>query len=152
MPMPSVGALAPDFELTSHAEQRIRLSALRGFRVVLFFYPKADTPGCTTEACGFRDAFQAYQERSVIVLGVSPDGVRDQARFGVKHSLPFPLLADVDHAVCKAYGVWGPKRFMGKDYMGVHRTTFVIDETGRVAFVFENVKPEGHSGEVLAVL
>ncbi|MBP7227565.1 MAG: thioredoxin-dependent thiol peroxidase [Longilinea sp.] len=148
----SVHAPAPDFAL-SDAEGKIhRLSDYRGKRVVLYFYPKDDTPGCTTEACGFRDRYDAYREAGAVILGVSPDAPRSHAKFASKYDLPFPLLADEDHAVCAAYGVWGRKKFMGREYDGVLRTTFVIGEDGQVLRVFENVKPDGHSQEVLAAL
>jgi peroxiredoxin Q/BCP len=152
MPIPQVGAHAPDFELPDQTGARLRLSDLRGRTVVLYFYPKADTPGCTQEACQFRDDLAGFGEKDVVLLGISPDPVQAQAKFGVKYGLPFPLLADADHAVSEAYGVWGLKKFLGKEYMGVRRTTFVIDEQGRIARVFENVKPDAHSREVLAAL
>jgi len=119
---------------------------------VLYFYPKADTPGCTREACGFRDDFKAYEEKGAVILGMSPDKVRSQSNFKAKYGLPFPLLADPDHLTATAYGVWGKKQFMGREVTGILRTTFLIDEAGRVAQVFEGVKPAGHSGEVLAAL
>lgn len=152
MAMPVAGMLAPDFELNDQAGRPIRLSSLRGKQVVLYFYPRADTPGCTQEACAFRDDISAYSDKDTVVLGISPDTERDQARFSGKHHLPFPLLADVDHKVSQAYGVWGLKKFMGKEYMGVHRSTFLIDADGRITHVFQDVKPSGHSGEVLAAL
>ncbi len=152
MPIPDVGTPAPDFELPDQTGARLRLSDLRGRKVVLFFYPKADTPGCTTEACQFRDDLAGFGEKDVVLLGISPDPVGAQAKFGQKHDLRYPLLADADHAVSEAYGVWGPKKFMGKEYLGVLRTTFLIDEQGRIARVFENVKPDGHSREILAAL
>ncbi len=152
MPIPKSGTQAPDFELPDQTGARLRLSDLRGRKVVLYFYPKADTPGCTQEACQFRDDLAGFGEKDVVLLGISPDPVNAQAKFGAKYGLPFPLLADANHAVSEAYGVWGPKEFLGKDYVGVHRTTFVIDEQGRIARVFENVRPDGHSREVLAAL
>jgi peroxiredoxin Q/BCP len=152
MSMPKVGDPAPEFELETDAGETVRLADFRGRRVVLYFYPRADTPGCTREACEFRDDFAAYQEKGVVVLGVSPDGVRSQAKFRAKYELPFPLLADPDRRAAQAYGVWGKKKFMGREGMGILRTTFLIDEAGRVARVFEGVKPQGHSGEVLAAL
>lgn len=152
MPIPQVGEPAPDFELLSDAGETVRLSDFRGRRVVLYFYPHADTSGCTKEACGFRDDFDAYEEKDAVVLGVSPDTVKDQARFKTKYNLPFVLLADSNHQVAELYGVWGLKKFMGREYMGVRRTTFVIDEAGRINRVFERVKPTGHSTEVLTLL
>lgn len=152
MSIPKVGSPAPEFTLQTDSGETVRLRDFRGKQVVLYFYPKADTPGCTTEACGFRDDFGEYEKRGVVILGVSPDEVRSQARFKSKHGLPFPLLADADHKVSEAYGVWGKKEFMGKEYMGVLRTTFLIDAQGKIRRVFEGVKPEGHSGEVLAAL
>jgi len=152
MPVPSVGEEAPDFELLDDAGQKVRLSDLRGRRVVLYFYPRADTPGCTKEACSFRDSFEAYQRKGTVILGVSPDTVQKQAKFKSKFELPFPLLADADHRVSEAYGVWGLKKFMGKEYMGVARTTFLVGADGKILRVFEGVKPEGHGGEVLEAL
>lgn len=152
MSMPKVGEMAPDFELETDAGERVRLSGFRGKRVVLYFYPRADTPGCTREACAFRDDFKAYEEKGTVILGVSPDKVRSQSKFKAKYDLPFPLLADPDRSTAKAYGVWGKKKFMGREMMGILRTTFLIDEKGRIARVFEGVKPDGHSGEVLASL
>jgi len=149
MPMPTVGDPAPDFEAKTDQGEILHLSELRGQVVVLYFYPKADTPGCTTEACGFRDDYGAYLEHGAAVVGVSPDSVKKQARFKEKWSLPFTLLADEDHAICDLYGVWGPKKFMGREYEGVHRTTFLIDQEGKIAQVFENVSPDRHSQEVL---
>ena len=144
--------LAPDFELVDTQGRTIRLSDYRGQIVLLYFYPKDDTPGCTTEACNFRDDFSAYQEAGVVILGVSPDPPDDHTKFITKYELPFTLLADTDHQVCERYGVWGPKKFMGREYEGVHRTTFLIGADGVIQHVFENVKPDQHSAEVLALL
>jgi len=152
MAMPKVGDQAPEFALETDSGETVRLSDFRGRRVVLYFYPKADTPGCTREACAFRDDFKAYEEKGAVILGVSPDAVRSQAKFRAKFELPFPLLADPERRVAQAYGVWGKKQFMGREVTGILRTTFLIDEAGRVAQVFEGVKPAGHSGEVLAAL
>jgi peroxiredoxin Q/BCP len=138
--------------LPDQSGAHVRLSDLRGRRVVLYFYPRADTPGCTQEACQFRDDLAGFGEKDAVLLGVSPDGVQAQAKFGAKYGQPFPLLADADHAVCEAYGVWGVKKFLGKEYMGVRRTTFLIDAHGRIARVFENVRPDGHSREILGAL
>lgn len=152
MQLPKVGDVAPDFEAENDLGEAMRLSDLRGKRIILYFYPKADTPGCTTEACNFRDDYSAYQKKDVIILGVSPDNVKKQANFKGKHELPFTLIADADHKIADQYGVWGPKKFMGREYEGVLRTTFIIDEKGKISHVFEGVKPAGHSGEVLAAL
>lgn len=150
--IPTPGTPAPDFALPDETGALRRLADFRGQTIVLYFYPKDDTPGCTTEACNFRDDYSAYQEAGVTILGVSPDSPKSHARFKEKFQLPFSLLADEDHRVCEAYGVWGQKKFMGKDYMGVLRTTFIIDPEGRVKKVFENVKPAEHSVEVLAAV
>ncbi|MBI5294243.1 MAG: thioredoxin-dependent thiol peroxidase [Chloroflexi bacterium] len=150
-PVPiSFGIPAPDFELIDDMNQTRRLSDFRGQRVVLYFYPKDDTPGCTKEACNFRDDYSAYEQAGVTVLGVSPDSVESHRKFKAKFQLPFALLADEGHKVCDAYGVWGPKKFMGKAYEGVLRTTFLIDPQGSILRVFENVRPAEHSAEVLA--
>jgi thioredoxin-dependent peroxiredoxin len=146
------GELAPDFELTTDAGTPLRLSALRGHPVVLYFYPRDDTPGCTTEACGLRDGFGAFARAGVTILGVSPDSAASHARFSAKYALPYPLLADEGHRVAERYGVWGEKTFMGRKHMGILRTTFVIDAAGRITRVFENVRPEGHAGEILGSL
>lgn len=130
----------------------MRLSDFRGQPLVLYFYPKDDTPGCTTEACGFRDDYQVYKQAGIAILGVSPDKVKTHARFKAKHNLPFPLLSDEDHKVCELYGVWALKKFMGREYMGVLRTTFLVDAEGQIMRVFEGVKPDGHSAELLAAL
>jgi peroxiredoxin Q/BCP len=146
------GNQAPDFTLSDENNTTRRLSDFRGRPVVLYFYPKDDTPGCTTEACNFRDDYSAYVNADVVILGVSPDTTKSHARFKEKFTLPFPLLADDEHVVCKLYGVWGPKKFMGREYEGVLRTTFLVDSNGRIAKVFENVKPSEHSAEVLAAI
>lgn len=152
MSMPKPGELAPDFELLSDEDQPTRLSDFHGRYVVLYFYPRADTPGCTTEACGFRDDYSMYEERGVVILGISPDTVTKQSKFKTKHTLPFTLLADPENQVSEAYGVWGLKKFMGREHMGVHRTTFLIDPEGKIVQVFEKVKPATHSAEILAAL
>jgi len=146
------GTPAPDFELPDDTGTPCNLSDFRGKPVILYFYPKDDTPGCTKEACNFRDDYSAYQNTSVIILGVSADSPESHAKFKAKFQLPFPLLADEDHAVCDAFGVWGPKKFMGKSYEGILRTTFLIDADGTVAHVFENVRPAEHSAEVLEAI
>jgi peroxiredoxin Q/BCP len=146
------GKSAPDFELTSDSGETIRLSALRGRPVVLYFYPKDDTPGCTTQACGIRDAFAEFEEAGAVVLGVSPDDERSHVKFRNKYELPFPLLADTDHTVAEEYGVWGEKSYLGKTFFGVSRSTFVIAADGTVKKIFHNVKPATHADDVLAVL
>lgn len=145
----SAGIQAPDFTLPDENNVTRRLSDFRGRPVVLYFYPKDDTPGCTTEACNFRDDYSGYVNADLVILGVSPDTSRSHLKFKTKYSLPFPLLADDGHKVCNEYGVWGPKKLMGRGYEGVLRTTFLIDSTGRIAKVFENVRPAEHSAEVL---
>ncbi|HJQ14122.1 MAG TPA: thioredoxin-dependent thiol peroxidase [Anaerolineales bacterium] len=151
MPLPA-GIPAPDFELLDDTNVPRKLSDFRGRNVVLYFYPADDTPGCTKEACNFRDDYSAYEKADVQILGVSPDTVKSHVKFKQKFQLPFPLLADKDHKVCDLYGVWGPKKFMGREYEGVLRTTFLIDEDGKIAKVFENVRPAEHSAEVLSML
>jgi thioredoxin-dependent peroxiredoxin len=146
------GQEAPDFELTSDAGETVKLRELRGKPVVLYFYPKDDTPGCTTQACGIRDAYGEFERAGAVVLGVSPDSERSHVKFRQKYELPFTLLADTEHEVADRYGVWGEKKFMGKKYMGVSRSTFVIDESGRVKKVFEKVTPATHADDVLAAL
>lgn len=146
------GMAAPDFGLSDGTGTLRRLSDYRGRPVVLYFYPKDDTPGCTTEACSFRDGYGKYQRAGVEILGISPDTPKKHAKFKEKYGLPFTLLADEGHAVAESYGVWGPKKFMGRSYDGVYRTTFLIDAEGIIVKVFKNVKPEGHSTEVLAAL
>ena len=146
------GILAPAFELQDDTGTLRKLSDYRGRNVVLYFYPKDDTPGCTKEACNFRDDYSAYEKAGVAILGVSPDDVKSHAKFKKKFQLPFPLLADKGHKVCDLYGVWGPKKFMGKEYEGVQRTTFLIDENGNILKVFENVRSAEHSAELLSVL
>ncbi len=146
------GDKAPAFALPADDGSTIALKDLKGKKVVLYFYPKDDTSGCTKEACGFRESWKDVQRLGAVVLGVSPDGVASHGKFKQKYSLPFPLLADETHEVAEAYGTWGEKTMYGNKYMGVLRTTFVIDEQGRIAKIFEKVKPEGHAGEVLAAL
>jgi thioredoxin-dependent peroxiredoxin len=146
------GDQAPDFTLLSDAGTDVTLSALRGHPVVLYFYPRDDTPGCTTQACGIRDAYSEFERAGAVVLGVSPDGERSHAKFREKYDLPFALLSDTDHDVAERYGVWGERSFMGKKYMGVTRSTFVIAGDGTVKKVFPKVKPAEHADDVLAVL
>jgi peroxiredoxin Q/BCP len=150
MPL-STGIAAPDFSLFDETGVEHKLVDYRGRPVVLYFYPKDDTPGCTTEACNFRDDYSAYQKAGVLILGVSPDSPKSHAKFKAKYDLPFTLLADEDHKVCELYQVWGRKKFMGREYDGVFRTTFLIDAQGQIVRVFENVKPAEHSKEVLEV-
>jgi peroxiredoxin Q/BCP len=146
------GKEAPDFELTDDTGERVRLSELRGRPVVLYFYPKDDTPGCTKQACSFRDAYGEFEERGAVVLGVSPDTEASHASFKAKHGLPFTLLADADHEVAERYGVWVEKNTYGKKSMGIKRSTFVIDEEGKVAKAMLGVKPDNHADLVLSAL
>lgn len=143
---------APDFSLADENGTVRSLKDYRGQPVVLYFYPKDDTPGCTTEACNFRDDYHVYAENGVVILGVSPDDSASHTKFKNKFDLPFTLLADEGHKVCEAYGVWGLKKNYGKEYYGVLRTTFLIGPDGKVLKVFENVKPDGHSAQVLEAL
>ncbi|WP_428938434.1 thioredoxin-dependent thiol peroxidase [Fontivita pretiosa] len=145
-----VGQAAPKFRLASSTGQPIALNDLLGQKmVVIYFYPRADTPGCTTEACGFRDAISEYEKAGVAVVGISPDSVQDVTRFAEKYRLNFPLLADPEHKVAEQYGVWRQKNMYGRTYWGVARTTFVVDRNGKIVQVFQNVKPAGHEQEVL---
>ena len=146
------GKPAPDFELTTDTGERVKLSDYRGQPVVLYFYPKDDTPGCTVEACGFRDSYSDFEKRGAVVLGVSPDDEASHVRFKQKYSLPFTLLADPEHRVAEDYGVWVEKNMYGKKRMGIKRSTFVIDADGNVARAMHGVKPEGHADEVLEAL
>jgi peroxiredoxin Q/BCP len=146
------GKPAPDFELTTDAGESVKLSDFRGKPVVLYFYPKDDTPGCTTQACGIRDKYPAFQERGVVVLGVSPDEETSHVAFKEKYGLPFTLLADPDHEVADRYGVWGERNAYGKTYMGIERSTFLIDAEGNVSKVMRKVKTDTHADDVLAAL
>ena len=152
MSFPGVGKLAPDFTLDTDAGVPLTLSALRGRPVVLFFYPKDDTSGCTIESCEFRDLLPRFDTSAARVLGISPDPVKSHVKFRDKYQLNFPLLADVDQRVSEAYGVWQQKSMYGRKYMGVARTTFVIGADGRITHVFEKVKPESHAAEVAAAV
>lgn len=143
------GSVAPDFKTTNTNGETVRLKHLRGQKVVLYFYPKDDTPGCTKEACSFRDAFSDFKKRGIEVLGVSTDSEASHQKFTAKYKLPFTLLADTDHSIADAYGVYGEKKFMGRTYMGVKRMTFLIDEKGKIAKIFEKVKVDEHAREVL---
>jgi thioredoxin-dependent peroxiredoxin len=146
------GENAPDFTLSSDAGEEVTLSSLRGRPVVLYFYPKDDTPGCTAQACGIRDAYGEFEQAGAIVLGVSPDSVKKHVKFKDKYDLPFTLLADPEHELAERYGVWNEKKYMGRSYMGVSRTTFVIGPDGTVVKVMEKVKPATHADDVLAAL
>jgi thioredoxin-dependent peroxiredoxin len=146
------GKPAPDFELTSDEGTTVRLSELRGKPVVVYFYPKDDTPGCTKQACGIRDNYDAFGERGAVVLGISPDDESSHVKFKQKYGLPFTLLADPDHKVADEYGVWGERSLYGKNYMGVERSTFVIDPEGNVSKVMRRVKPDTHAQQVLDAL
>jgi len=146
------GTVAPDFTLASDSGETVSLSSLRGKPVVLYFYPRDDTPGCTTQACGIRDAWGEFERLGAVVLGVSPDSEASHVKFRQKFDLPFTLLADPDHATAEAYGVWVEKSMVGKKYMGVERSTFVIDADGNVVKVMRKVKPGTHAADVLAAL
>jgi len=148
----STGEPAPEFTLEDEEGRMHSLSDYSGKPVVLYFYPKDDTPGCTKEACGFRDDYSAYEEAGVVILGVSPDTSKSHAKFKTKYELPFTLLADPDHDVLKLYGVWGLKKSFGREYEGVFRTTFLIGEDGKILRVFKKVKPAVHSAEILSAL
>jgi thioredoxin-dependent peroxiredoxin len=148
----SAGNPAPEFTLQDETGTPRTLSDYRGKPIVLYFYPKDDTSGCTKEACSFRDDYSAYEDSEVVILGVSPDSSESHSKFKSKYGLPFTLLADVDREVCNLYGVWGAKKFMGKEYEGVLRTTFLIDPQGTILKVFEGVKPANHSQEILQEL
>lgn len=142
-----VGDKAPDIKTSE-----FKLADQRGKRVVLFFYPKSDTPGCTKEACEFRDAAKTFAKRDAVIVGLSPDKAPAQQKFAAKYDLPFTLVPDPEHAIAEAYGVWVEKSMYGRKYMGIERSTFVIDEKGKIAHVFRKVKPEGHAAEVLEAL
>jgi peroxiredoxin Q/BCP len=151
MPLP-VGISAPDFQLLDDAGVVRQLKEFRGKPVALYFYPADDTPGCTREACAFRDDYSAFEEAGVVILGVSPDPAESHSEFKAKYRIPFSLLSDEGHKVCDLYGVWGPKSFMGREYEGVLRTTFLIAPDGNILKVFEKVRPAEHSREVMAAL
>jgi thioredoxin-dependent peroxiredoxin len=148
----NLGEDAPDFEVSDQSGKTVKLSELRGKAVALFFYPKADTPGCTVEACSFRDGKAGFDAADAVILGISPDTPKAQSKFAEKFGLPYRLLADADHAIAEQYGVWAEKSMYGKKYMGVDRTTFVIGKDGRIAQIFRKVKPENHADEVLAAI
>jgi thioredoxin-dependent peroxiredoxin len=146
------GDVAPDFSLPDGEGNIVSLSAFRGQRVVLYFYPRDNTPGCTTEACSFRDAYSDYQSKAVVVLGISTDDAKSHNKFATKFDLPFPLLSDVDGKVSTAYDSYGPKKFMGKEYIGVSRNTFLIGSDGRIEKIYLKVKPANHAAQILADL
>ena len=146
------GDKAPDFTAAANGGGTVRLKDFNGKYLVLYFYPKDDTPGCTKEACGFRDAFNDFAKSGAVVLGVSTDSVKKHDKFVEKFKLPFPLLADEDKSIVEAYGVWGKKKFMGREYLGTHRVTFLIDPKGRIKRIWPAVKPEEHAAAVLAAL
>jgi peroxiredoxin Q/BCP len=152
MPNPQVGSKAPDFQLADHSGRTVSLSQLAGKNVVLYFYPKDDTPGCTVEACNFRDEHSALEKAGAVVLGVSPDDAKRHQKFVTKYNLPFPLLVDTDHKVAETYGAWGEKSNYGRKFMGIIRSTFLIDPQGKVKRVWPKVKVNGHVDEVLAAL
>lgn len=147
--MPKEGSVAPDFSTTDAEGRNVSLKDFRGEKVVLYFYPKDDTPGCTKEACSFRDSFSDFKKRGIRILGVSPDKEASHKKFVDKYKLPFTLLVDTDHSIADAYGTYGQKKFMGRTYMGIKRTTFLIDEQGEIKKIFEKVKPDEHAREVL---
>jgi peroxiredoxin Q/BCP len=151
-PKLKLGDPAPEFELVDDKGNKVKLSDYRGKRVVVYFYPKDDTPGCTTQSCGFRDNYLAIEEKNATVLGISPDGMQSHQKFKTKFNLPFTLLSDEDHAVAEAYGVWGEKSMMGKTYMGIIRSHFVVDENGRLIDVQYNIKPEASVAGALDVI
>ena len=146
------GTVAPDFTLPADGGGEVTLSNYRGKKVVLYFYPKDDTSGCTTEACNFRDDYTQILGAGAVVLGVSPDGIKSHDKFKLKYELPFALLSDLDHQVADMYGAWGEKKMYGRSYMGIIRSTFIIDEEGVIAKVFPRVRPKNHSQEVLDAL
>jgi peroxiredoxin Q/BCP len=140
---------APNFELGDQNGEPHKLSDYLGKRVVLYFYPKDDTPGCTAEACSFRDNYSVFKQNNIVILGVSADSAKSHAKFQEKYELPFTLLSDTDHTVSEAYGVWGLKKYMGREYFGINRTTFLIDEEGNLVKVYEKVKPAEHAQEII---
>lgn len=152
MNFPKIGNKAPAFALKDQNGELVKLSGLVGKNVVIYFYPKAMTPGCTTQACGLRDASADYTKRDTVVLGVSPDPFERLKKFEDKHDLNFTLLSDEDHAIAEKYGVWGLKKFMGREFMGIHRVTFIINKEGRLAHIMEKVKTKTHHDDVLAII
>jgi peroxiredoxin Q/BCP len=150
--MLKAGDTAPDFKALSDAGNTVSLKDLRGKKVILYFYPKDDTPGCTREACDFRDAIGRFAKKEAVVLGVSPDDVESHKKFKAKFDLPFPLLVDEDHKIAEAYGAWGEKSMYGRKFLGIIRSTFLIDEKGKIAEAFEKVKVDGHVDQLLGKL
>ena len=150
--LPKTGAPAPDFTTLNQRDEQVSLSDYHGKKVILYFYPKAMTPGCTTQACGLRDSKTELDKRNTVVLGISPDAPKRLQKFIDKESLNFDLLSDEDHAIADQYGVWALKKFMGKEYEGIHRITFVIDEQGRLAAIMDKVKTKSHHDDVLAII
>jgi peroxiredoxin Q/BCP len=146
------GDQAPDFKAVDQDSEAVSLTDLRGQNVILYFYPRDDTPGCTKEACGFRDSFSAFKKRGAVVLGVSADSPGSHRKFAQKFKLPFRLLADEEKKIVESYGVWGEKKFMGRKYQGIHRVTFLIGPDGRIRKIWPKVKPEEHAAEVLSAL
>lgn len=147
-----IGDKAPDFNLKNTNGEEVSLTGLKGKRVILYFYPKDDTPGCTVEACNFKDDYDLYQEKDAVILGVSRDGEESHKKFTEKFDLPFTLLSDEDHSVAEKYGAWGEKSMYGKKYMGILRNTYVIDDEGKIEMIYEKVKPKDHSKEILELL
>lgn len=147
-----VGDIAPDFTAAASGGATISLHDFLGRQVVIYFYPRDDTPGCTKEACGFRDSHEAILKKGAVVLGVSPDSAKSHDKFTAKFALPFPLVSDPDHKIAEAYGVWGEKVFMGRKYDGVHRVTFLVGADGKIRALWPQVKPEVHAAEVLVAL
>lgn len=146
--MIKLGKKAPDFTLLDQDAVEHSLSQYKGSKVLLYFYPKDDTPGCTTEACNFRDGYTEFKKMGLVILGVSKDTTKSHKKFAEKFKLPFPLLADTEHTVAEKYGVWKLKKFMGREYMGMERSSFLIDEEGNIAKIYQTVKPDGHATEV----
>ena len=147
-----IGDKAPDFVLPGDGGTDVKLSAFKGRKVIVYFYPKDDTSGCTKEACGFRDQYAAIQKAGAVVLGVSADTLKSHVKFTDKHQLPFPLISDPEAVVANAFGAWGEKVYMGRKYQGMHRVTFLIGRDGRIARIWDSVKPEIHAAEVLEAL
>ena len=149
MNQPKIGEQAPEFEVKDQSGELVKLSDFKGKKLVVFFYPKASTPGCTLEACNLRDNYKELQEQGYELLGVSADSAKKQSNFKNKYEFPFPLLADEEKTVIDAFGVWGPKKFMGREYDGIHRKTFIIDENGVVERVIDKVKTKDHAAQIL---
>ncbi len=149
MKFPKIGNMAPEFSLLNQASETVSLKALKGKNVIIYFYPKASTPGCTVQACGIRDEKKQFNKLNTVVLGISPDPIKRLINFAEKKALDFDLLSDEDHKVADKYGVWGLKKFMGKEYDGIHRTTFIIDADGRLKHIIEKVKTKTHHDDVI---